>query len=58
MKKRNEQQKLRMEEFEKLMKEAKQYKFNTNVFKTVKLAMNEEEIKVEEDQVKLLTDFL
>jgi protein TIF31 len=47
-----------MEEFEKHMKEAKQYKFNTNVFKTVKLAMTDDEVKAEEEQVKELTEFL
>ena len=32
--------------------------FNTNVFKNIKLAMTEDEIKAEEDKVKGLSTFL
>jgi protein TIF31 len=44
--------------FEALVKEKEPVIFNTNVFKTAKLAMTESEIKAEEDKVKSLADYL
>lgn len=40
------------------MNEKKMVIFNTNVFKKVKLAMGEDEIKVEEERVKELGTYL
>lgn len=41
------------------MQEAPQYTFNVNVFKsTVKLALSEEELKTQEDEVRDLSTFL
>ena len=47
-----------MKEFEKLIKESPKIIYNTNVFKNVKLAMSEEEIKKDEDQVVEVSNFL
>jgi protein TIF31 len=44
--------------FDKFMQEAPQFSYNTNVFKNVKFAMNEEEIKEDEDLVLDLAKFL
>ena len=40
------------------MKEKDPVVFNTNVFKKVKLAMSEEELKVEEDKVAALAKYI
>ena len=41
------------------MQEAPQYTFNVNVFKSnVKLALSEEELKAQEDEVRDLSTFL
>lgn len=40
------------------MKEKEPVVFNTNVFKTAKLAMPEAEVKAEEDKVKALAVYL
>lgn len=48
----------KIQKFEEYLKECSNEVYNTNVFKKVKLAMSEEEIKVEEDKVKNLAKFL
>ena len=58
IKKRNEMNLIKMKEFDKHMMEAHQYKFNTNVYKNVKLALSADELKVEEENVKKLADFI
>ena len=40
------------------MKEKEPVTFNANVFKSVKLALDEQEIKAEEDKVKQLASFI
>ena len=47
-----------MKKFNELLKESHTEVFNTNVFKNVKLAMSEEEIKVQEDKLKDIARFL
>ena len=41
----------RIQHFQNLVKDAEPITFNTNVFKKAKLAMKEEEIKIEEEKV-------
>ena len=48
----------KIQKFEEYLKECSNEVYNTNVFKKVKLAISEEEIKVEEDKVKNLAKFL
>jgi protein TIF31 len=44
---------------ERLLQEAPQFTFNVNVFKSnVKLALSEEELKIQEDEVRDLAKFL
>jgi hypothetical protein len=47
-----------LKEFDKFIKEAPKFIYNTNVFKNVKLAMPEEEIKKDEELVEGLAKFL
>ena len=47
-----------MKKFESLIKEAKAEVFNTNTFKNIKLAMSEDEVKIEEDKLKEVAKFL
>jgi len=49
---------MKVKKFNELTAEAKSIVFNTNVFKNVKLAMSAEELKVEEDKVQDLANFL
>lgn len=44
--------------FQNFIKDIDREVFNTNVFKNIKLAMTEEEIKIEEDKVKVLAEYL
>jgi hypothetical protein len=44
--------------YEELIKDHEPTKFNANVFKSVKLVMTEEELKVEEDKVRDLATYL
>ena len=48
----------KLKEFDKYIKEAPKYIFNTNVFKNVKLAISEDEIKKDEALVEELAKFL
>ena len=48
MRRRNEEQIRKIREFDKHIKEAPKFTYNSNVFKNVKLAMPEEEIKADE----------
>jgi len=48
----------KLREFDRLIKEAPKYTFNTNIFKNVKLSMSEEERSKEEDLIKELAKFL
>ena len=48
----------KIKKFEEYLKECKAEVYNTNVFKKVKLAMSEDEIKVEEEKVQNLAKFL
>jgi hypothetical protein len=43
---------------ERLLKEAPKFKFNANVFKSIKLALPAEEIEADEALVKDLANFL
>lgn len=57
-KKRSEENLRKLKEFDKYIKEAPKFIYNTNVFKNVKLAMPEEEIKKDEELVEELAKFL
>ena len=58
-KKRAEENLEKLKEFDKYLKEAPKYIFNTNVFKKdVKFAMDEQEIKKDEELVQELAKFL
>jgi protein TIF31 len=48
----------KIQKFDEYLKECKSEVYNTNVFKKVKLAMSEEEIKAEEEKVRKLAVFL
>ena len=48
----------RIKHFQYLVKDAEPISFNTNVFKKAKLAMKEEEIKIEEEKVRDLSKFI
>lgn len=48
----------KIQKFEEFLKECKNEVYNTNVFKKVKLAMTDDEIKVEEEKVTKLAKFL
>jgi hypothetical protein len=48
----------KLREFDRYIKEAPKFVFNTNVFKNVKLAMPEEELKADEQLVEDLSKFL
>lgn len=48
----------KLKEFDKYMKEAPKFVYNTNVFKNVKFAMDEAEVKKDEDLVKDLATFV
>ena len=50
--------KKRQTNFQNFIKDLEKEVFNTNVFKKIKLAMSEEEIKVEEDKVMALATYL
>lgn len=50
--------KKRQTNFQNFIKDLDKEVFNTNVFKKIKLAMTDEEIKVEEDKVKALATYL
>ena len=56
--KRAEENLRKLREFDRLMKEAPKFTFNTNVFKNVKFAISEEEVKQDEDLVEDLSKFL
>lgn len=56
--KRAEENLRKLREFDKYMKEAPKFVFNTNVFKNVKFAMPEEEVKKDEELVEELAKFL
>lgn len=58
MRRRNEEQIRKIREFEKHIKEAPKFIYNSNVFKNVKLAMSEEEIKADEQLVESCAKFL
>lgn len=47
-----------MKMFDSFMKEKQPLVFNANVFKNVQLAMDEDQVKVEEEKVKQLADFI
>jgi len=47
-----------MQKFNELLKESHTEVYNTNVFKNVKLAMSEEEVKEQEDKLKDIARFL
>jgi hypothetical protein len=47
-----------LKEFDKYLKEAPKFIYNTNVFKNVKFAVEDEELKKEEELVKELSTFL
>ena len=49
--KRNEESIRKIREFDKHMKEAPKFIFNSNVFKNVKFAISEEEVKKDEELV-------
>ena len=57
-KKRQEESLRKLKEFDKYIKEAPKFIYNTNVFKNVKLAMPEDEIKKDEAAVEELAKFL
>lgn len=57
-KKRQEENLRKLKEFDKYIKEAPKFIYNTNVFKNVKLAMAEDEIKKDEALVEELAKFL
>lgn len=48
----------KLKEFDKYLKEAPKFTFNTNVFKNVKFAHPEDEIKKDEELVEELAKFL
>ena len=48
----------KIQKFEEFLKECKNEVYNTNVFKKVKLAMSEDEVKAEEEKVTNLAKFL
>jgi hypothetical protein len=48
----------KLKEFDKYIKEAPKYSFNTNIFKNVKLAMSEQEKEHEETLIRELATFL
>lgn len=48
----------KLKEFDRLLKEAPKFVFNTNVFKNVKFALPEEEIKQDEQLVEDVAKFL
>ena len=48
----------KIREFDRLIREAPKFNFNTNVFKNVKFALSEEEVKQDEDLVQDLANFL
>ena len=48
----------KLKEFDKYIKEAPKFIYNTNVFKNVKFAIPEEEIKKDEQLVEDLATFL
>jgi len=48
----------KIQKFESFLKDAETFVFNTNVFKKAKFAMNDEEVKKEEDKVKELAAYL
>lgn len=50
--------KKRQTNFQNFIKDLDKEVFNTNVFKKIKLAMTDEEIKVEEDKVIALATYL
>lgn len=56
--KRAEENLRKLREFDKYMKEAPKFTFNTNVFKNVKFAIPEEEVKKDEELVEDLAKFL
>jgi hypothetical protein len=47
-----------LREFDKYLKEAPKYQYNTNVFKNVKFAIEEGEVKRDEELVQELAKFL
>jgi hypothetical protein len=57
-KKRQEVNLKKLKEFDRLIKEAPKFSFNSNVFKNVKLAMDDKEREQEEQSVKELATFL
>ena len=57
-KKRQEVNLKKLKEFDRLIKEAPKFSFNSNVFKNVKLAMDDKEREQEEQSVKELANFL
>ncbi len=48
----------KLKEFDKYLKEATKFTYNTNVFKNVKFAISEEEVKKDEELVEDLAKFL
>lgn len=56
--KRAEENIKKLREFERLMKEAPKFVYNTNVFKNVKFAISEDEVKKDELIVEELAKFL
>lgn len=48
----------KLKEFDKYLKEAPKFNFNTNVFKNVKFALEESEVKKDEELVTELAKFL
>jgi hypothetical protein len=48
----------KLREFDRLIKEAPKFVFNTNVFKNVKFALPEEEVQKDEQLVEDVSKFL
>ena len=48
----------KIREFDRFIREAPKFTFNTNVFKNVKFALSDEEVKKDEELVQDLANFL